>query len=238
MRTAGTDVISWRNERARVGSWRGEADVATLAPLPDAPLPSPEFVRHCLTTLASRGVARVVTGALAAAEQQPFLLAGFSVRERLHLLAHDLVELPDVPALDGRLRRARRGDVPAVLAVDAAAFDPFWRLDEHGLRDAVVATPTARFRVATAGDRVVGYAVMGRAGTRGYLQRLAVAPEARRAGVASALVVDGLRWLRRWRASQALVNTQLENDGALALYERLGFRREPTGLSVLEARLR
>ena len=46
------------------------------------------------------------------------------------------------------------------------------------------ATPSARFRVATRGQgdgEVVGYAVTGRAGPRGYLQRLAVAPAAQRA---------------------------------------------------------
>ena len=44
---------------------------------------------------------------------------------------------------------------------------------------------------------VVGYAVTGRSAARGYLQRLAVDPERWRQGVGAALVVDGLRWLRR-----------------------------------------
>jgi ribosomal protein S18 acetylase RimI-like enzyme len=83
----------------------------------------------------------------------------------------------------------------------------------------------------------VGYAVTGRAGRRGFLQRLAVQPDHQRGGLGRALVLDGLRWLRRWRAERAVVNTQLENDAALALYENLGFRREPSGLSVLGAGL-
>jgi ribosomal protein S18 acetylase RimI-like enzyme len=49
------------------------------------------------------------------------------------------------------------------------------------------------------------------------------------------LVVDGLRWLKRWRVDQVVVNTQFENARALGLYERLGFRRQPLGLSVLSA---
>ena len=32
-----------------------------------------------------------------------------------------------------------------------------------------------------------------------------------------------------------MVNTQLDNDRALRLYERLGFRRQALGLSVLSA---
>ena len=52
----------------------------------------------------------------------------------------------------------------------------------------------------------------GRAGPRGYLQRLAVHPDHQRAGLGGALVVDGLRWLRRWGAKEVLVNTQEGNE--------------------------
>ena len=46
-------------------------------------------------------------------------------------------------------------------------------------------------------------------------------------------MLDGLGWLARHGASQAIVNTQEHNVDALALYARLGFRREPHGLAVL-----
>jgi len=46
-------------------------------------------------------------------------------------------------------------------------------------------------------------------------------------------VIDGLRWLRRHGVQRAVVNTQERNVRALAMYERLGFRRQPEGLSVL-----
>jgi ribosomal protein S18 acetylase RimI-like enzyme len=47
------------------------------------------------------------------------------------------------------------------------------------------------------------------------------------------VVLDGLRWLRRHGATQALVNTQHNNAGALALYEACGFRELPAGLCVM-----
>ena len=108
------------------------------------------------------------------------------------------------------------------------AFRDRWKV----LGDALAATPLSRFRVATDG-RPVGYAITGRAGRRGYLQRLAVDPDHHRRGIGVALVADSLRWLRRAGASAAVVNTQVGNDGALALYLATGFVPEPHGLTVL-----
>lgn len=229
------DVIRWGRERVRTGPWRGERLVAYLSPLPDAPLPSALFVRRCLDQLAARGFQRVITSALSPAEQAGFLGAGFEVHERLHLLEHDLRDIPRVDT--SGLRRAVAADHPAVLAVDARAFPSFWRIDEASLADALAATPNSRFRVGTRTGGVVGYAVTGRAARRGFLQRLAVDPGHQRHGLGRALAVDALRWLRRWRADVAVVNTQMGNEAALALYESLGFRREPAGLSVLSAAL-
>ena len=81
--------------------------------------------------------------------------------------------------------------------------------------------------------RIVGYAVTGRAGSRGYLQRLAVDPDAQGQGIGTTLVQDSFDWLRRRGARETLVNTQESNHKALALYERLGYRCQPQGLLVL-----
>jgi len=233
--TAQVDVIRWGPERARTSPWRGDGTIAYLTPIPDSPVPSAEFVRRCVRRVAELGYRRIVTSALTPIEQEGFRAVGFEVTEQLHLLAHDLHTLPPSPRINAVLRKATDADRPAVLAVDDVAFPPFWQLGEAGLDDAIHATPRTRFRVARLPDdrSVAGYAVTGRSGHRGFLQRLAVRPDQRRQGIAQALVLDGLRWLRRWRVDRAVVNTQLDNAAALALYERLGFRREPNGLSVL-----
>lgn len=216
----------------RTSAWRGHDDVSLIVPRPGVAPPTPFEIHAVVTAAACAGVRRLVTGALAPVEQGPFLAVGFEVYDRLHLLRHDLVELPTARPVGARLRRARRADHEAALVVDARAFDPFWRLDRAGLDDAIGATATARFRVADLAP-VVGYAVTGRAGNRGYLQRLAVEPEHRGQGLGAALVLDGLRWLRRRHVATAVVNTQVANVGALALYRRLGFVPQPTGLTVL-----
>ena len=228
--------MAWRGERAKVGPRRGLGDVAHLTFPPDAPAPSVAFLRHCLEVLAAEGFREVLTGALSPGEQQTFLAVGFEEQERLRLLTRDLSHLPTLPPV--ALRRARPRDRPQALAVDAVSFSPFWRLDEDGLDEALGATPRARFRVALDdGGSVAGYAVSGRAGPNGYLQRLAVLPDHRRRGFGRALVVDGLRWMRLRGVRQAVVNTQLDNDRALRLYLSLGFRVLPSGLAVLRRSL-
>ncbi len=227
------DTLRWPGGWARLGPWRGEREVAYLAVGAQRP-PSAEVLDRCLHTLRGRGYQRVLTNALAPAEALPFVDAGFAVHERLHLLAHDLA---DVPGADHDTRRARPDDHPAVLGLDQRAFRPFWRLDRDGLDQALDATPSTRFRVVEGPDGLVGYAVTGRADRRGYLQRVGVDPSAQGSGVGRALVADALRWLRRHRAHDAVVNTQLDNVAALALYRSCGFRELPSGLCVMSRAL-
>jgi ribosomal protein S18 acetylase RimI-like enzyme len=228
----------WWGARAhlQVAAWRGTDHTVVMSPVPDRPAPGPADIHHELGVLAERGVQRVLTGALHHGEVAPFRAAGFTEHERLHLLRHDLRELPEA-SVPVRLRRAWRRDQPAILAIDGRAFDEFWALDRRGLDDAVRATPASRFRVAADDRTTTGYAITGRAADRGYLQRLAVDPDRHRAGIGRALVADSLRWLRRTGARVAVVNTQEHNEGALGLYLATGFVLEPHGLTVLSCAL-
>lgn len=234
----GHRILPGTDGRLRISAWRGDRNTAHLTP--GRGRLTAAVVAHALVELAEGAYGTALTAALPAAEQGPFLDAGFEVHERLHLLVRTLDDLPQVAPASADLRRGHHADRPAVLAVDAAAFPTFWRLDKAGLEDALAATPTSRLRVAigrTDPRSLVGYAVTGRAGTRGYLQRLAVDPPAQGAGTGAALVVDGLRWLRRWGAKEVLVNTQESNAAAVRLYERLGFRLQTEGLAVLRRAL-
>jgi ribosomal protein S18 acetylase RimI-like enzyme len=220
-----------------VTPWRGRGDVAHLV-LGESSSPPRAEVEECVGRLRRAGYVAVVTSALTAGDSLPFVDAGFGVRERLHLLEHTLCDVDPTRDDDVALRRAWRSDRTGVLELDGRAFDDFWRLDPEGLNDALHATPAVRFRVGDpTGRAVLAYAITGRAGSRGYLQRVAVHPAARRRGWGRALVFDALRWLDRHDTQRALVNTQWENDGALALYESCGFRRLPVGLCVLDRTL-
>ncbi len=224
-----TALVSAEGVQLRVRPWRGRPDTAECSVHPAGALVPPRLVVDALDRARGLGYRSVVTPALPPFEWRPYTDSGFVIRERLHLLGHHLLDLP--PAAPVPLRRVRRRDRDRVLEIDASAFEPFWRLDPAGLDDAVRATPSTRFRISADG---AGYALVGRAGDRGYVQRLAVRPDAQGAGLGTALVVDGLAWLRRWRVREALVNTQERNTRAVALYERLGFRIRPGGLAVLQ----
>jgi GNAT superfamily N-acetyltransferase len=214
---------------ARLGPWRGGDRIAHLVVAPDTPL-SGDAVLDCVRRAQAAGYEEMLTSALGPSEETPFVAAMFTVRERLHLLARDVSDEPEPP--DRPVNRATRRDRPAVLAIDDAAFTPFWRLGATGLRDALDATPVRQFRV-TRDARVTGYAITGRAGSQGYLQRVAVEPAAQGCGWGKVLVADALHWLWRHGAVRAYVNTQLENRAALTLYESFGFTMLPAGLSVM-----
>jgi len=221
----------------RCGPWRGDPEIAYLVPLSPASTLDSRSLSAARAKLVADGFNKVITGAVGAGECKAMHLDGFIDREHLHLLSRDLT-IP-VPRRDrGSVRIGRSGtrDHQSILDLDGKSFDPFWHLDQSGLDEALMATPVSRLRVAR-DHGILGYAITGRAGRNGYLQRLAVLPDSQGSGIGSALVNDSLRWLKRNRVSLVWVNTQQSNTRALELYQRLGFRSEPTHLTVLQRHL-
>jgi ribosomal-protein-alanine N-acetyltransferase len=227
-------TVSWGADQFRFGPWHGDASTAYVTVSPRVRQPTSGGVGLLVERLASNGFNRVVTAALRNHEVPAFAAAGFTERERLVVLSHDLRQVPPSPPIVSR--RAHRSERDEVLRIDGAAFDPAWALDAAGLTEAIGATPHSRFRVVESRmDRriLAGYAICGRSGRIGYLQRLAVDPAAQGDGVGRAMVIDALAWVRRRNGRLVMVNTQQSNSRALELYRGLGFRTEPSELTVL-----
>ena len=218
--------------RFRVGVWQGNHDVAYLAPVSAAATLAPSVLAALRGRLRDQGYRAVITAAVAAPARDLLVNDGFGVRSELTALSRDLGASPRLMAPRGGTRRACRRDLDGVLQVDAEAFSPFWRLDAEGLHEARRATPLSRWRV-NRGLEVAAYCITGRAGSEGYLQRLAVATRCQGQGLGTLLVSDALAWLGRGGARTALVNTPPENERALDLYQRCGFRTQPQPLAVL-----
>lgn len=174
-----------------------------------------------------------------------FRQAGFRTIDTLALLERRLDRRldnePEARLLVGRsgTQRLRVHHLPDAAALDRIAFGDPWGNDAASLTAISDATARHRARIITSSShsgppRLSGFAITGQSGAVGYLQRLAVHPDARRQGVARALVVDSLRWMRRRGATSAMVNTALDNDAALALYKDAGFHARPDTLTILE----
>jgi ribosomal protein S18 acetylase RimI-like enzyme len=233
VRTSSDDI---GNRVARVRPWPrpGSPATAQLVLTDHRHRPQAAQVERWVDELRDGGYESVRTGAVEPEAAAAFLAAGFTVAQRLALLQLDAPF--DAPRPAGRLRQLRTDDDGrAAAAIDLAAFGPAWCFDVAAIDEARHATPAHRARFSLdAEGRPAGYAITGRAGRNGFLQRLAVRPDAQRGGHGAALVADALRWLRRWRAQTVLVNTEVTNEPALRLYQRAGFRLRRDELLVLE----
>ncbi len=122
-----------------------------------------------------------------------------------------------------RVRAAGSGDVDAVARLEAECLGAdAW---SAGLvREGILGTlPTVTYLVAETGGAVVGHAVTSVAGDIAELQRIAVAEDHRRGGVASALLAGVVDAASTTEADRLLLEVREDNRGAIAFYARLGF---------------
>jgi ribosomal protein S18 acetylase RimI-like enzyme len=120
------------------------------------------------------------------------------------------------------------GDGPAV----AALWDEvFGYQGAHNAPDAVirqkVESEDGLFFVAAADGRVVGTAMGGYDGHRGWIYTVAVATGLRRRGVGTALVRRVEEELAARGCPKVNLQVRAENAAVVAFYERLGYRVEP-----------
>ncbi|NPA26790.1 MAG: GNAT family N-acetyltransferase [Chloroflexi bacterium] len=150
---------------------------------------------------------------------------GFDRQVPLRFLYWNAPHPPQAPFPVGvRVRTMHEADVPAVHAVDQAAFPPLWRLHASLLAHAFQSARLA-YVVEDAQGQVIGYEIFTASPQGAHLARLAVHPTWQRRGVGRALVAAGLQALRAEADGWVTVNTQAENTPALRLYQSLGFRK-------------
>jgi ribosomal protein S18 acetylase RimI-like enzyme len=230
-------VLRGADGRARVRPWWNDPTVAQLTFIDQGNVPSSTALRVWLGDLRAHGFSSVRTGAVTDGGADVLRRQGFETLQTLRLLDLSLVgwRPPPGPAL-ARTRRLRVGERAAAALVDRAAFGDRWAIDADGIDETCAATPSHRARTIDGGGEpatLAGYAVSGRADRTGYLQRLAVRPDAQGRGIGFNLTLDSLVWMQRKRLTRAIVNTHTDNTVALRLYERVGFRVLPQGLAVM-----
>ncbi|MEO6570059.1 MAG: GNAT family N-acetyltransferase [Ilumatobacteraceae bacterium] len=222
----------------RVRQWPNDPTIAHLIFTDHLVIPTPASIDAAVEHARRRGAHAVRTSALFPRAADVVLDAGFTRIDQLALLRFSLSDAADgLPDLRLRLQPLRRRHFDDAACVDQGAFGLVWGNDARTLRDIRRATPHHRARGSWERHTLRGFALTGAAGDNGYLQRLAVDPEARRQGRAHDLVVDSLQWMHRRGLQNALVNTGVTNEAALALYRSIGFRPLDDSLIIAELRL-
>jgi len=218
--------------------WPNDPTVAHLIFLDHQTVPTEDDLAVALEHAIAKGARAVRTSALFPSSADIVLASGFEPIDQLVLLRLQL----DDAAVERLGRPSRRTRAMPLwtyhdaASVDQRSFGPMWGNDASSLRDIRGATPLHRSRMIRSGRKVAGFAISGAAADNGYLQRIAVAPEHRRLGIARDLVVDSLRWMHADHRARCLVNTGIDNEAAQRLYQGLGFERLPDLLTIAERR--
>ncbi|MCB0875787.1 MAG: ribosomal protein S18-alanine N-acetyltransferase [Solirubrobacterales bacterium] len=117
-------------------------------------------------------------------------------------------------------RRLTYGDLPAVLSIERRSFPAPWSLAMFVLE---VSKPSGVCLAAVAGDELVGYLVCSRYADVFHLMNVAVDPDRRRLRIAERMI--GRMLAEAGRDERYTLEVRVSNHGAIAMYEKLGFRR-------------
>ncbi|QIK71391.1 GNAT family N-acetyltransferase [Propioniciclava coleopterorum] len=115
---------------------------------------------------------------------------------------------------------ARPEDAAAIAALEDAF--PTGRWSEHAWSEEI-GSPRACVLIEPGATGPAGVIAFSVAGDTADLNRVIVAPDARRAGVARRLVLAGLTWAAEAGASQVMLEVEADNAAARALYDHVGF---------------
>lgn len=226
------DAGPWRvqvtesGEALVVAPWRGHLHVLAIRGLWAARHRVPELVEAAASIARAQGFGSVLSPLVALADFEPYRKAGMRERERLVALQAHADRVVGAAAVEGaahagvRLRAGSASDLGALAQLDARCFDEFWR---YGPAELAEVLERERLVVAEDDGVPVGYATCARYGATVTLGRLAVSPDARRRGVASALCGFAARWAAEGGAHTLTLCTQADNAVSRSLYATLGF---------------
>jgi ribosomal-protein-alanine N-acetyltransferase len=122
-----------------------------------------------------------------------------------------------------KIRSLRYSDLPQVISIERRAFPTAWSLAMFVLE---LSKPSGISLAALDDDGLVGYLICSRYDQAWHLMNVAVDPDHLRLGYATALLTEMIE--RAGQDSPLTLEVRVSNAGAIALYERFGFRAAGT----------
>ena len=125
------------------------------------------------------------------------------------------------------IRRAEEKDIPAVTDLEKVCFegkDP-WSYGAF-YNEIVENSDKTLYLVALADGKVIGYMGVWMILDEGQITNVAVDPEYRRRHIAESLIEEMVRRTAEEGVTSWTLEARVDNDPAIRLYEKMGFRGE------------
>ena len=120
-----------------------------------------------------------------------------------------------------RIEKLQRRDLRQVLRIEGKVFPEPWSVEvfnsELALRKGRL------YRAVWDGDEMVGYIGFMMADDEAHMTTIATSPSFQLSGVATTMIVDGIRTLRSSGIKHISLEVAANNEPAQALYRRFGF---------------
>lgn len=120
-----------------------------------------------------------------------------------------------------QLREMVVEDIPAIVAIERLSFSTPW---SRAAFFSEIGKPFSFKRVASSADTIAGYICVNHILDEAHIMNLAVHPGFRRLGIATILLKEALKELKRKGADFFYLEVRFSNLAARKFYERSGFR--------------
>lgn len=124
--------------------------------------------------------------------------------------------------MDIIIRKAKLYDVPAMARIERDSFGSPWSAEE--ITKDVNAGGNVYVAVAECGGEKAGYGEIRNIAGEAQIYNIAIAPEFRREGIGEALLRHMIEKAEGDGCSLVTLEVRSDNDAAMALYKKLGFR--------------
>jgi ribosomal-protein-alanine N-acetyltransferase len=172
--------------------------------------------------LSNKGLTQLAWLALEEWPRSWFEAMGFYIVSEIETYVKDDTAVIETSASHIQIRPAERHDIPRLLAIEQAAFEPLWQHSEHSLT--LAHSQALSFEVALVDEVIVGFQLSARSEAGAHLVRMTIDPELQGKGVGTALLAHALNGYYKIGLRNVSLNTQLDNISSQALYRKFGFR--------------